>query len=149
LSVETSLRIAKSAALAYTGAFIAGSVISIERGYVAEPLGVRTGRTVKRDVMAGWGGAGLAAPWGMIAQVWVALSMAKRPGRVGRRGRALLTFLAAMCLAGSVGEPVSHKLVARELPAPDAAVAVANIVLPIVMMGGALGSLTACEGERR
>lgn len=145
MSSSRSLRVARSAAVAYTAAFAVGSAISVRRGYVAEPLGIRTGNSVTRDVVLG-NGAGLAAPWNMIVQMWVALTVAQRPGRTGRRGRAWLAFLAAMFVAGAVGEPVSHKVMSRELPPADATVAVANIVLPIFMLGAALASLV---GEGR
>ncbi len=143
------LNVARKAAFAYTAAFVAGSLISIKRGYVAEPLGIRTGKTVRAGVISGTDGAGLAAPWNMIAQRWMAVALSQRPGRAGRRGRAWLAFLSAMFVAGAVGEPVSHKVMTRELPPPDAVVAVANIVLPIIMLGGALHSLVDDqEGER-
>lgn len=147
--MTTSLRVAKTAALAYTAAFVAGSLISIKRDYVAEPLGIRTGTTVRGDVMSGIHGAGLAAPWNMIVQMWLALALARGGGRAGRRGRAWLALLSAMFVAGSVGEPVSHKVMTRELPPPDSVVAVANIVLPIVMLGGALASLVDVDGGDR
>ena len=134
------LRLARHAAVAYTAACAAGSVISIKRDYVAEPLGIRTGNSVRTDVVRG-NGAGLAAPWNMIVQLWVALALARRRDRIGRRARAWLAFLAAMFVAGSVGEPVSHRVVTRELPPADATVAVANNVLPIALLGGALASL--------
>ncbi len=143
------LNVAMKAAYAYTAVFVAGSVISIKRGYVAEPLGIRTGKTVRGDVVSGIHGAGLAAPWNMIVQMWLAVALSQRPGRRGRRGRAWLAFLSAMFVAGSVGEPVSHKVMTRELPPPDAVVAVANIILPIIMLGGALLSLVEAEGGER
>jgi hypothetical protein len=52
-----------------------------------------------------------------------------------------------MFLAGQVSEPVSHKITTRELPTLDSAVVLANIVLPIVMLVGALAALTK-EGVR-
>ena len=140
------LAIARKAAVAYTGAFLAGSVLSIRRGYVANALGIDTGSDARRGVLGGIHGGGLAAPWNLIVQMWLALSLARRPGIAGRRGRAWLAFLSAVFFAGSVGEPVSHKIVTRELPSPDLVVAVANIVLPIVMLGGSLVSLIDTEG---
>lgn len=134
------LALARRVAVAYTGAFACGSVLSVRRGYVAEALGIRTGRSARSDVLGGVG-AGLAAPWNMIVQLWTACALAGRPGRAGRRARAWLAFLSAMLLAGSVAEPVSHRIITRELPPADATVAVANIVLPVVMLGGALASL--------
>jgi hypothetical protein len=50
-------------------------------------------------------------------------------------------------VAGSVGEPVSHRIVTRDLPPADTVVAVANIVLPILMLVAALASLVDGEGE--
>lgn len=138
---------ARKAGVAYTGAFLAGSVLSIRRGYVANALGIDTGTDVRRGVLGGIHGGGLAAPWNLIVQMWVALTMARRPDRRGRRARAWLAFLSALFVAGSVGEPVSHRIITRELPAPDTAVAVANIVLPILMLGGALVSLV--DGDQR
>ena len=77
----------------------------------------------------------------MIVQLWIALTLAERPAPGGRRARAWLAFLSTMLLAGSVAEPVSHRVVTRELPPADATVAVANIVLPVVILGGVLASL--------
>lgn len=138
---STGFSIARSTAAAYTVTFAAGSVISVKRGYVAQALGITTGRDVASGVLNGIDGAGLAAPWNMIAQMWLALFLSRRPGKGGRRAMAWLAFLAAAFAAGAVSEPVSHKLVTRELPPPDAMVAVANIVLPFVMLAGALSDL--------
>lgn len=145
MSISKGLKLARSAAVAYTAAFLAGSFLSIRRGYAAEPLGIRTGNSVTRDVALG-NGAALAAPWNMILQMWVAIALSRRPDRIGRRGRAWLAFLASMFIAGSVAEPVSHKVINRELPAVDSAIAVANIVIPGVMLAAALATLTDSEG---
>lgn len=142
-----SLNIARTATIAYTGAFAAGTYLSIKRGYPARALGIDTGPDVRRGVVGGVYGAGLAAPWGLIVQMWAALSLATRSGRSGRRGRAWLAFLSALFVAGSVSEPVSHRIVTRELPPADTVVAVANIVVPIVMLAAALASLIDDEGE--
>lgn len=128
---------------------MAGSYLSIKRGYPAEALGIRTGSDARRGVMNGMHGAGLAAPWNMIVQMWGAEALANRPGVQGRRGRVWLAFLASMFLAGSVSEPVSQKIVSRELPTPDTLVAVANIAIPIVMLAAALASLLNPDGENR
>lgn len=141
MTTPRGLGLARRAAVAYTAAFALGSVISVRRGYVAEALGIRTGWDVRTGVLTGVHGAGLAAPWNMIVQLWIALTLARRPDRAGRRARAWLAFLSTLFLAGSVAEPVSHRVVTRELPRIDATVAIANIVLPVVMLGGALASL--------
>ena len=137
----TSLKVATTAAVAYTAAFVAGSTISVRRGYAAEPLGIRSGRTVQQDVAMGLHGAALAAPWSMIVQMWVAIRLASQPGKRSRHGRAWLVILSAMFVAGSVAEPISHKLLTKQLPAPDSMVAVANVVLPATMLFGAVFSL--------
>lgn len=148
MSVSKSRRVVRSAAVAYTASFLAGSLISIRRGYVAEPLGIRTGNSVTRDVLLG-NGAALAAPWNMIVQMWAAIALSARPGRNGRRGKVWLAFLASMLLSGSVGEPVSHKIITRELPAVDSVIAVANIAVPAIMLAGALASLLAPDGDQQ
>ncbi len=134
------LGMARRAAVAYKAAFVAGSAISIRRGYVAEPLGIRTGRTVRGDVLSGVYGAALAPPWTMIVQLYIALRLA-RTDRVGRRGAGVAGVPVRHVRRRVRGEPVSHRLVTRELPPADATVAVANVVLPIAMLGGALASL--------
>lgn len=140
-----SLELATVAAGAYTAAFLAGTLVSIRKGYIAEPLGLRTGNSVRKDVLRG-NGAALAAPWNMIVQMWVAVAMSRRPGRKGRKGRAWLALLAASFLAGSVAEPVSHKVISRELPVPERAIAIANVVIPGAILIGALVSLIDSEG---
>ncbi|MEX0795724.1 MAG: hypothetical protein WD274_03425 [Acidimicrobiia bacterium] len=142
-----SLRIARSAAIAYTVTFVAGSYLSIKRGYPARALGLDMGSDVRRGVLGGIHGGGLAAPWNLVVQMWVALGLASRADANGRRARAWLAFLSALFVAGSVGEPVSHRIVTRDLPPADAVVAVANIVLPILMLVASLASLVDGEGE--
>ena len=137
-----ALSFARSAAVAYTACFVSGSVLSIKRGYGAEPLGIRTGLSPAADLLVG-NGAALAAPWTMIALLWQAVTAARAPGRKGRNARARMAALAALFLAGAVAEPVSHRLVARELPRPDAVIAALNIVLPVAILGGSLASLLA------
>jgi hypothetical protein len=110
-------------------------------------MGIDLGHDVRRGVYGGIEGAGLAAPANLVVQMWVAAALAGRPTHGGRRARAWLAFLGAMVLAGQVSEPVSHKITTRELPALDSAVVLANIVLPIVMLGAALATLTK-EGGR-
>ena len=141
----TSLKVATTAATAYTAAFVAGTAISVKRGYIAEALGIRSGRSVRQDVAMGLFGAALAPPWSMIVQMWLAVRLASQPGRPGRGGRAWLAILAAMFVAGSVAEPISHKVLSRQLPAPDSMVAVANVVLPATMLVGAVISLVSTE----
>lgn len=141
MNARTGYRIATKAAIAYTGLFAVGSFLSIKGDYPAEALGMKTGWSTKKGVLFGISGGGLAAPWNMILQLWIAIGMAGAPGRKGRRGKAWLVFLASMFIAGAVAEPVSHKIVTRELPPPDMAVALANIVVPALMFGGALVSL--------
>ena len=137
-----ALSLARSAAIAYTASFVSGSVLSIKRGYGAEPLGIRTGLSPAADLLVG-NGAALAAPWSMIALLWHAVIAARAPGKKGRNARARMAGLAALFLAGAVAEPVSHRMVARELPMPDAVIAGLNIVLPVAIMGGSLASLLA------
>lgn len=147
MDTARSLGIAKKAAVVYTAVFGAGSFLSIKRNYPAEALGLRTGWSTAAGVLSGIYGAGLAAPWHMVVQLWIAVGMAGAPGRRGRLGRAWLAFLSSMFLAGSVSEPISHKIVTRELPAADTTVAVANIAVPMVMLGGALLSLIDASGD--
>ena len=141
------LALARTAAVAYTGTFLAGSALSIRRNYPARALGIHTGDDVRKNVFVGVTGAGLAPPWNMIVQMWAALTLAKRPGMTGRRARAVLAFLSAIFVAGHVAEPISHRIVTNELPVPDAAVAVAGMAIPMVMLTGALKSLV--EGEQQ
>ncbi len=141
-----SLSVARSAATAYTVLFVAGSYLSIKRDYPARALGMDMGSDVKRGVLGGIRGAGLAAPWHLIVQMWVALALASTADVKGRRARAWLAFLSALFIAGSVSEPVSHRIVTRDLPRADTLVAVANIVVPITMLIAALASLVD-EGQ--
>lgn len=138
-----ALTTARASVVAYTGSFVAGSALSVRRGYRANALGIDLGHDVRTGVYRGIEGAGLAAPANLVVQMWAAAALAGRPTQGGRRARAWLAFLAAMFLAGQVSEPVSHKITTRELPAPDSAVVLANIVLPIVMLGAALAALTS------
>ncbi len=142
MSQVTALNFTRSAAVAYTAAFVTGSLLSIKRGYVAEPLGIRTGLSPKADLLVG-NGASLAAPWILIVLLWQATTVAHRPGRRGRYAQARLVVLGALFLAGAVAEPVSHRLVARQLPIPDAVIAAANILLPVGIMGGAVTALSS------
>ena len=145
MTTPRGIRLTRTAVVAYTAVFTAGSLLSIKRGYPAKPLGMDAGVDAKRGVFNGLHGAGLAAPWTMIAQMWVAAALAARSDRSGRWARAWLAFLSAMFIVGAVGEPVSHKVVTRELPPLDTAVASANIVVPFVMLAGALRSLIETE----
>jgi len=137
---SNGLAIARSSAIAYTAAFAWGSVLSLKRGYVAEPLGIRTGLSPTADVLVG-NGAALAAPWSMIALLWHAIAVAQKSGRRGRRARARLAVLSAVFLAGAVAEPISHRALARKLPMPDSVIAVLNIALPLAILGGSVASL--------
>lgn len=141
-----SLKLARSAAIAYTATFVAGSYLSIERGYPARALGIDTGSDARRGVLRGIHGGGLAAPWNLIMQMWLSLALAPRAGSTGRRARAWLAFLSALFVAGSVGEPVSHRIVTRELPPADTVVAIANIAVPIAMLVASLASLVETDG---
>ncbi len=80
--------------------------------------------------------------------LWQAVIAARKPGKRGRRARARLAVLGAVFLAGAVAEPVSHRLVARQLPTPDAVIAALNVVLPVVILGGATTSLVSTEPDR-
>lgn len=142
MQAARALSVARKAAAVYTALFGVGSVLSIKHDYPAEALGIKTGWSTKKGVLSGIHGAGLAAPWHMILQMWVAIRLADAPGVAGRRGRAWLAFLAAMFIAGSVAEPVSHKIVTRDLPPGDMTVAVGNVVIPAVVLVAALVSLT-------
>lgn len=104
------------------------------------------GSDARRGILGGIHGGGLAAPWNLIVQMWVSVGLAPRAGASGRRARAWLAFLSALFVVGSVGEPVSNRIVTRDLPPADTLVAVANIVIPIIMLGAALGSLVDGEG---
>lgn len=141
------LSTARVAAVAYTGTFVAGSALSIRKGYPANALGIDTGNDVRKGVFGGITGAGLAAPWNLILQMWTALTLARRTDRTGRRAQAWLAFLSAFFVAGQRGEPISHKVVTRELSGAETAVAMANIALPIVVLTSALVALS--EGDPR
>ena len=142
----SGLALARKAAAVYTGVFVAGSALSIKRDYRAEPLGMKTSWSTKKGVLSGIQGAGLAAPGHLIVQMWLASALAGAPGKRGRKGRAWLAFLSALFIAGAVSEPVSQRVVVGDLPVPDKAVVVANVVVPGFMLGGALLSLTT-DGE--
>lgn len=81
--------------------------------------------------------------------MWIAVALSERRGKPGRRGRAWLAFLSAVFLAGSVAEPLSDRVITREPPLPDMLVAVGNIALLIVMLTGALLSLTDDEATHK
>ncbi len=83
---------------------------------------------------------------GIVKCLWTAVGMLAPPaGRVGAVSHGF-ALLASMFIWGSVAEPVSHKIVTCELPPPDMAVALANIVVPALLFGGALVSLIG-EGD--
>jgi hypothetical protein len=88
-----SLRIARSAAIAYTVTSGAGSYLSIKRGYPARALGIDMGSDVRRGILGGVHGGGLAAPWNLVVQMWLSLGLAPRADANGRRARAWLAFL--------------------------------------------------------
>lgn len=140
------MRIVRAGALVYTAAFGIGTVLSIRHSYPAEPLGIRTGLSPGWDALAG-NGAALAAPWPMIALLWWSLARGGEDQRRGRRWRAGTAFLSATFLAGSVAEPISHRLMKGELPLLASVVASVNLVLPVLMLGGSVASLVTAGGE--
>lgn len=131
---------ARMAAAAYTAVFFHGTATAVRRGYRAEPLGLRTGLSPLTDALAG-NGTALSAPWPMILVLWHSLAASRAQAGEGRRGRARLALLASLFLAGAVAEPVSHRLLKRQLPRDVAAIALLNVALPAVMLIGALSSL--------
>ncbi|CAN5782458.1 hypothetical protein BH23ACT5_BH23ACT5_08460 [soil metagenome] len=106
----------------------------------AEPLGIRTGFTPGVNILLG-GGAALAAPWPMIVAmgVWVRRAADDDPG--GGRAKRRLALLATLFLAGSVAEPVSHRILSHHLPASTRVIAALNIVLPIAMLVSTLAAM--------
>ena len=143
-----SLRIARAASSAYALLFVAGSVLSVRRRYVAAPLGIRTGLSPLADVLVG-NGAALAAPWPMLVALGAANRAARENGPRGRRARARMVVLGTLFLAGSAAEPISHRLVAGTLPAPEAIVAALDLFLPLAIVTGATASLVVGEETDR
>ncbi len=141
MRTDMSSTVTRSSAVGYTGLFFAGTYLSVKKDLRANALGIDTGGTALEGALNGFHGVALAAPWNMILQLWIAVGLMGRPGRTGRRARAWIAFLSAFFLAGSVGEPVSHKIVTRKLPPLEEAIAVTNIALPMVMLWSSLASL--------
>jgi hypothetical protein len=131
--------VTRALASLYTATFVVGTVTSIRRGLRAEPLGMRTGLTPAMDVVVG-GGAALAAPWPMIVVLWRCMRRAAADGPGRYKARRRLALLAALFLAGSVGEPISHRLVSPRLSADVTVIAGLNIVLPAAMLVSALAA---------
>ncbi len=117
----------------YTATFVAGTVTSLRRGLIAEPLGIRTPLTPSMHALAGGGGA-LAAPWPLIWVLWRSMRRAANEGPDGRGARRHLVLLAALFLAGAASEPVSHRPLSRKPPNDVAVEAILNIFLPAVML---------------
>lgn len=140
----TALTVSRAASIAYTMSFLVGTVVSLRRGLKAEALGIRTPLSVRGDVVLGVGTA-LAPPWTLIVALWRANAGAHEPGRRGRRARAQLSLLAALVLSGSVAEPVTHRLMARRLSPTETAIASLNLVIPVILLGASLASLTTVE----
>lgn len=92
-----------AASLAFAAASGFGSTVSVRSDVRGEPLSVRAPLSTAAGIAAGWG-AGVAAPWPMPL---LGLVVAWR-GHGSRRGLVCAT-LGAMCVAGTVVEPVTWR----------------------------------------
>lgn len=135
------------AAAGYTACFAVASILSIRRGHEAEPLGIRTPFPIWVDVVVGCG-TGLAAPWPLIVWLWRSSERARTNGAQARRATASLAVLGALFLTGAAAEPVSRRLLTGRLSRPERAVVLLNFLLPVMISGGALGSLIAPGVDR-
>lgn len=137
------LKVVQMAAVAYTANSIAGIVTAIRGGLRAEPVGIRTRMPIAVDALVGNGSA-LSAPPAMIYLLWRLLKGAAE----SRRARGRLVLVTATFLAGAVAEPLSHRILSRDLPKHVATIAVLNIALPTIMLIGAVKSLIDPETLR-
>lgn len=108
-------------ACAYAVVAALGTVIGLRNGDSAAPFGVRTGRSVRLDVTAGYGTA-LSAPWPMV------LLLLARAGR----DRRLVQVLSVMFLIGAASERSTWQWHGR--PVVDRTLVVANFLLPAWML---------------
>lgn len=148
LSRPASLVVTRAASAAYVPCFVVASVMSVVRGHKAYPLGIHTPFPVPVDVAVG-AGTGLSAPWPMIIWLWSARRRVASRGAEGRRATAVMALLGSLFLAGSVAEPISHRLLAGRLRRDEAVLVVLNLALPIAMLVGALVSLVGRDASDR
>lgn len=129
------------AAVAFAGATLLGSVVSIRDNVRGEPLGIRLPLSIPTALLAGWGG-GVAAPWPMAAAAVVAATRPASP-----RTRALICAgIGAACIAGTLAEPVTRR--PRTWTAGMRLAILANMAASVAMIGlslmpprrGSLGS---------
>jgi hypothetical protein len=95
------------ASLAFAGATVLGSVVTIRDQLPGEPLGVSIPLSVTGGLLAGWGAA-VAAPWPMPAAAVTAAAMARRR-EPGARPGAVCAAIGLGCIVGTFIEPVTRR----------------------------------------
>jgi hypothetical protein len=136
-----ALVIASSVYLAIAGL---GTWLAIANDIPARPMGLRTGLPVAWDFAIGLG-SGLSAPLPMlIALAVLAVSVARRQSR---RSLRWIGFLAWCFLVGMLVEPIPVEAIRGEQEPLVLGITVANVLLPIAILGLTIG--TARQGDVR
>lgn len=111
----------------YTMNAAAGSFVSVRESLSARPFGVSTGLPVQHQIALGFG-AGLAAPWPMVAAMWWADGSAK-PSRI----RAT-QFTSLLFLVGALAEDVTFRAMKGGTSPTARVVATLNIDIPLLLL---------------
>lgn len=114
-------------AAAYTANVALGSIVSISNDLAARPLGLGTGWSVERDLTVGLG-AGLAAPWPMVAMLWWACSSGTALGTMTIR------VLSAMFVAGALAEEATYRAANGRVSRMASIAAMGNLLIPLLMV---------------
>jgi hypothetical protein len=95
------------ASLAFAGASVLGSVVTIRDQLPGEPLGVSIPLSVPAGLLAGWGAA-VAAPWPMPVAA-VTAAAAARHREPGAGPGAVCAAIGLGCIVGTLIEPVTRR----------------------------------------
>lgn len=110
----------------YTACSVVGGAVSARYELPARPFGIATGQRAGRDLVMGWG-TGLAAPWPLIVLMWWV-------ARADRPSKAIVSrLLPPLFLVGALSEKATYLAIRGEFSPAGRAVAVGNIIVPIVL----------------
>lgn len=112
--------------LVYTMNALTGSVVSVRECLPARPFGVSTGLSVRKEVGLGLG-AGLAAPWPMVAAMWWSEASV-------RHARKAFRSLALSFLVGALAEAVTFRAMRGRISPTAQAVATLNVSIPLLLL---------------
>ena len=129
-------------ALAYLVNAAVGTWMAIENDIPGRPLGIETGLPVALDFTFGLG-SGLSAPLILlIALAFLAVTVALRGGR---RSIFWMGILGWCFLVGMLIEPVLGEAMRGEHGALVVVIVALNVVLPVLLIGLAIGMLRRME----